>query len=201
MRGRRAGGWMRWREAAQRSPARRQPRHVLRVPRPRGGQQLPHVLLQREDGKRGRLCSGAAERRAERSWQRGGAPREPGAAPVRRGRLPGGGRLPAGGAGASGGTAIFKRNCPGARGPLCAAGAEESVRSCVRKGRVRQPAARRRSRRGRGRSRPDRGLRAGVRGLWGSVSLLSQSLRSGLPQRGRPRTVSCPELLVSLVGL
>lgn len=46
------------------SPARRQPRNVLRVPRPRGGQQLPHVLLQREDGKGGRLCSGAAGRQA-----------------------------------------------------------------------------------------------------------------------------------------
>lgn len=60
----RPGGWMWWKEAARSSPARRQPRHVLRLPRSRRGQQLPHVLLQRQDGKGGRLCSGAVERRA-----------------------------------------------------------------------------------------------------------------------------------------
>lgn len=31
-------------------PGPRQPRHVLRLPRARRGQQLPHVLLQRQDG-------------------------------------------------------------------------------------------------------------------------------------------------------
>lgn len=40
-------------------PGPRQPRHVLRLPRARRGQQLPHVLLQRQDGE-GPPLSGAA---------------------------------------------------------------------------------------------------------------------------------------------
>lgn len=69
--GGRAAGWMSWREAVHFSPARRQPRHVLRVPRPRGGQQLPHVLLQRQDGKGGRLCLGAAVGAGQPCWAAG----------------------------------------------------------------------------------------------------------------------------------
>lgn len=53
-RGRAAGGCGGGRREAAHlgcSPAPRQPRHVLRLPRAGRGQQLPHVLLQRQDGK------------------------------------------------------------------------------------------------------------------------------------------------------
>lgn len=45
-------------------PGPRQPRHVLRLPRARRGQQLPHVLLQRQDGEGPPLSGAAGQARA-----------------------------------------------------------------------------------------------------------------------------------------